>query len=180
MNDKLPPVKHSETVFTGKVIKIQRDDLLRENGKEMHREIIIHPDCVCGVALTHDNRIVLVRQYRHPARAYIWELPAGKIDPGENPEEAFRRELIEECGMGYKNVEELVSFYTSPGILTERMHLFLATGCTEDAGDQNPGEIAEWKTVSLEEAEAMIGRGDIADAKSIIGISYARKRQAAG
>lgn len=173
MPHNLPRLVRSETVYRGKVVSIQRDDLLLENGDEMHRETIVHPDCVCGVASLPDGRILLVKQYRHPTRSFLWEIPAGKIDPGETPEQAFRRELVEECGVGCTRPREVLSFYPSPGVLTERMHVFIATDCVEGAGEENPGEIAEWKAVTLEEARTMIERGEIADAKSIIGITCA-------
>jgi ADP-ribose pyrophosphatase len=173
MSEHLPTLTHSEVIYEGKVFRIRKDDLAADDHGPIHREVIVHPHCVCGVAVMDDGRLILVRQYRHPTGGFLWEVPAGKIDPGETPEEAFRRELIEECGVGCDSAEELLSFYTSPGILTERMHLFLARGCKEGAGEQNPGEIAEWKAVTREEAERMIESGEIADAKSIIAIRSA-------
>lgn len=176
MFEGIPRVVESETPYRGTVLQVRKDTIVGASGKPRSRDVVVHPDCVCGVAHMPGGGIVLVRQYRHPAAAWLWELPAGKIDPGETPREAFERELIEECGVGCGSVEEACAFYTSPGILTERMHLFVANDCREGAGDVNPGEIGTWKTVSIDEAMAMIGRGEIVDGKSIVGIAYAARR----
>lgn len=171
-----PATTATETPYSGSVVRVRRDTLTSPSGRIRTRDVVEHPDCVCGVARMPDGRIILVRQYRHPAAAYLWELPAGKIDPGESAREAFARELVEECGVGFQALEEVCTFYTSPGILTERMHLFLADGCHEGAGAVNPGEIATWKAVPLEEARAMIARGEIVDGKTIVGILHAAGR----
>lgn len=177
MCDSIPAVIESETPYAGTVLHVRRDTIVGSSGKPRARDVVVHPDCVCGVARLPGGGIVLVRQYRHPAAAWLWELPAGKIDPGETPREAFERELIEECGLGCGSVEEVCAFYTSPGVLTERMHMFVANDCREGAGAVNLGEIGAWKAVSLDEALAMIGRGEIVDGKSIVGIAYAARRE---
>lgn len=177
MPELIPQVVNSETPYAGTVLQVRKDTIVGASGTPRLRDVVVHPDCVCGVARMPDDGIVLVRQYRHPAAAWLWELPAGKIDPGESPREAFERELIEECGVGCGTAEEVCVFYTSPGILTERMHMFVADGCRTGAGEVNPGEIGTWKTVSLDEAMAMIGRGEIVDGKSIVGIAYAARRE---
>lgn len=176
MAEVIPRLTHSEPAYQGRVISVRRDTIEMSDGQPHARDVVVHPDSVCGVARMPDGGIVLVRQYRHPSGAYLWELPAGKIDPGETPLQAFRRELVEECGLGCTRVEEACSFYTSPGILTERMHLFIAEECYEGAGEVNPGEIATWKIVTFDEAFAMVARAEIIDAKSIVGIALAARR----
>ena len=175
MSEIVPTVIGSETAYAGRVLQVRRDTIAGDSGLPRVRDVVVHPDCVCGIARMPNGHIALVRQYRHPVGGYLWELPAGKIDPGESPRQAFERELAEECGLGCDSVTEACSFFTSPGILTERMHLFVADGCHEGAGKVNPGEIARWKAVPLEEALEMIARGDIVDGKSIVGIAYAAR-----
>lgn len=173
MADHIPQLLQSESVFQGSIISVQVDDLVLQSGREVHREIVVHPEAVCGIATMPDGKIILVRQYRHPAAEFLWEIPAGKIDHGETPEQTFRRELLEECGVACGPLHEVLCFYPSPGVLTERIHLFVTKECQPDAAPWDTEEISEWKTVTVDEARAMIDRGEIVDGKSIIGILYA-------
>jgi len=122
------------------------------------------------------KRILLVRQYRVPARAYLWELPAGKLDAGETPLQAARRELIEETGYRAKHWKKLVSFYPSPGFVAEKMTIFLATGLT--AGDATPmdDERIETRWFTGPEIERAIRSGKILDGKTMLGYLIWRMR----
>jgi len=173
---KFPRLRGSETAFEGRVMRVRIDHLELPSGRETRREVVVHPDCVCALALTSDGKTVLVRQYRAPAGKLLWELPAGKIDAGETPEQAVVRELAEECGLASGAMERLATFYTSPGICTERMHLFMIAALkrAKDAS-MEPDEIEEWRTCALDEAEDMVARGEIEDAKSLLGIMHWRR-----
>lgn len=175
MEETTPQVIETAVRYSGKVLRVRNDRIAKPGGTPRERDVVEHPDSVCGVARLADGSVILVRQYRHPAGAYLWELPAGKIDPGETPAEAFARELVEECGVQCGTLRLAVTFFTSPGILTERMHVFVAEGCTTGADGVNEGEIARWISVSLDEAESMISRGEIVDAKTIVGITWAAR-----
>lgn len=159
-----------ETAYHGRVIELSVETLRLPGGREVRREIVGHPDCVCAAAFLEDGRMVLVHQYRRPVGRLIWEVPAGKIDPGEDPAEAMRRELIEECGVQATDLEEVAVFYPSPGICTERMHVFVARRCTTGATHAAEDEIVGWDAFPLDEARAMVARGEIVDAKSMLAI----------
>jgi ADP-ribose pyrophosphatase len=163
----------SETVFSGKLITVRRDEVRLRQGKTTEREIVVHAQTVAILPVLEDGRLVLVRQYRKAAEQVLLEAPAGGIDGDETPEEAVRREMIEETGYRAGALEHLCSFYTSPGFTTEYMHLYRAT-------DLEPGEPTEETdqidVVLLTPAEAWtrVESGEIADAKSILALCYAR------
>ncbi len=119
---------HTEKLFEGKVVRLQIDDVELPNGKTSKREIIKHPGAVAVLALTPENKIVLVEQYRKPMERALVEIPAGKLEPGEKPEVTAVRELEEETGYECNRLDHIISFYTSPGFADELIHLYLATG----------------------------------------------------
>ena len=146
------------------------------SGFEIHRAIVQHPGSAVMLAVDSRKRILLVRQYRVPARAYLWELPAGKVDAGETPLQAARRELIEETGYRAKHWKKLVSFYPSPGFIAERMTIFLATGLT--AGEATPmdDERIETRWFTGQEIQRAIRSGKILDGKTMLGYLIWRTR----
>ena len=139
------------------------------SGFEIHRAIVQHPGSAVMMAVDTRKRILLVRQYRVPARAYLWELPAGKLDAGETPLQAARRELVEETGYRAKHWKKLVTFYPSPGFVAEKMTIFLATGLT--AGEATPmdDERIETRWFAGQEIEQAIRSGKIVDGKTMLG-----------
>ncbi|MBM3463025.1 MAG: NUDIX hydrolase [Armatimonadetes bacterium] len=161
----------SRMVFEGHVVKVRVDRVRLSSGRETDREVVVHPDTVAVAALTPDGKLVLIHQYRHPVGRQIWEVPAGKIDPGEEPEPAMRRELMEECGLEPGSMELLGSFYLTPGYCTEKMHLYLARDCTQTLGVDAEEDIAEMRAVTLAQAEQMIAAGEIVDAKTMLAVA---------
>ena len=139
------------------------------SGFEIHRAIVQHPGSAVMMAVDGRKRILLVRQYRVPARAYLWELPAGKLDAGETPLQAARRELIEETGYRAKHWKKLVTFYPSPGFVAEKMTIFLATGLTAGQATPMDDERIETRWFTGKEVEQAIRSGKIVDGKTMLG-----------
>lgn len=139
------------------------------SGFKIKRSIVHHPGSAVMMAVDDRKRILLVRQYRLPARQYLWELPAGKLDPGEKPLGAAKRELQEETGYRAKKWKKLVMFYPSPGYVAENMTIFLATELT--SGDAKPmeDERIETRWFTAKEIEDKIRNGKIIDGKTMIG-----------
>lgn len=165
----------SETIYSGKIFDV-RIDRIREGSAEYNREIVVHPGSAVIVPIFEDETVALVKQYRHAAREYLLELPAGALNKGESPEAAARRELEEEIGVTAANIEKLTEFYVSPGFLTEKMHIYLATGLTETAQNLDEDEFVEIVRIPLTKALALIRTAQIQDAKTIIGLTLANSK----
>src|SRR3954464_6206474 len=141
-NEEIPEVLSSEEVYGGKLISVARDTV-REGEVTYVREVVVHPGGAGIVAYFDDGTTALVRQYRHPARGYVLEIPAGKLDPGERPFETAARELEEELGVVAARLEALSEFYTTPGFCAEKLWVFLATNLRETAVRREADEIIE-------------------------------------
>jgi ADP-ribose pyrophosphatase len=163
----------SETVFAGKLITVRRDEVRLPEGKSTEREIVVHAETIAVLPVLDDGRLVLVRQYRKAADRILLEAPAGGIDGDETPEEAVRREMIEETGYRVGRVERLCSFFTSPGFTTEYMHLYRATDLTPGEPTEETDQI-EVTLLTPDEAWERVRSGEIADCKSILALWYAR------
>ena len=163
-----------EKIFTGKVISLQVEDVELPNGNMSKREVIKHPGAVAVLALTDDQKIVMVEQYRKALEKTIVEIPAGKLEAGEDPEVCAKRELEEETGYGCKEMEWLISFYTSPGFADEIIHLYIAKGLEkkENAASPDEDEFVNLLELTLEEAEQYIKDQKIYDAKTAYAIQY--------
>lgn len=171
-------LRSSETVFRGRVITVRVDQVQLEDGAKTAREIVAHQGSVALVALDRTGRVLLVRQYRHAAGDELWELPAGRVERGEEPASAAARELAEEAGLRAGGLEQLVAFYVSPGYCTELLTVFLAVNLSPDSGahpDPNERICPGW--FPFAEAERMCLDGRIRDAKTIAGIFAARLRR---
>lgn len=166
----------STVVYRGNVLTLRVDDVELPSGKRSRREVVEHPGGVAVVAVDRDGSVILVRQYRYPVRSALWEIPAGKLDPGEDPRECAARELEEETGYRAAVLEEVVPFYTSPGFCDEALHLFFARGLT--AGEDRPeeDEIIETRRVPRAGLDEMIARGEIRDGKTLLGLFVAMSR----
>ncbi|HJQ33942.1 MAG TPA: NUDIX hydrolase [Pyrinomonadaceae bacterium] len=175
MEKEQPEILSSEEVFGGKLIRVRRE-IVREGEKTYLREVVGHPGGAAAVPVFDDGTTALVSQYRHPAGKYVLELPAGKLDPGERPEETAARELEEELGVVAGRVEQLSEFYTTPGFCEERLWVFLATELRETARRHEEDEIIEVVRLPFERALAMVASGEIEDAKTIIGLLLAARR----
>lgn len=167
----------SEVVYSGRVFDI-RKDRISENGTEYDREVITHNGSSVIVPLFADGTVALVKQYRHAAGQYLLELPAGSLDsPDEPPELGARRELEEEIGVVAEKLELLAEFYVSPGFLSEKMFVYLATGLTETQQNLDEDEFVEIVRIPLTEASQMARDGRIQDAKTIIGIMFCQNHE---
>ncbi len=163
-----------EKIFTGKVISLQVEDVELPNGNMSKREVIKHPGAVAVLAITDDEKIVMVEQYRKALEKIIVEIPAGKLEAGEDPEVCAKRELEEETGYDCKEMEWLISFYTSPGFADEIIHLYIAKGLEkkENAASPDEDEFVNLLEVTLEEAEQLLKEQKIYDAKTAYAIQY--------
>jgi len=144
---------------------------------EIKRSVVRHAGSAVMMAVDKKNRILLVRQYRLPANAYLWELPAGKLDPGEKPLQAAKRELAEETGYKASTWTKLASFWVSPGYVEEKMTIFLATDLTEGKATPMDDERIEVQWFKPKEVKAMIDDGKLQDAKTMIGFYTWRRRK---
>ncbi len=163
------------TVYRGKIIDLYLELVTLPNGVKAELEIIRHPGGAAVVALDDDNRVCLLRQYRHVAGGWLWELPAGKLDPGEPPDATARRELEEEAGLRASRWEPLGSIVSSPGVFTEIVHLFLARNLVPVPANTEEHELIEVHWVPFTEALFRAQTGEITDAKTVIGLFRAHR-----
>ncbi|NLJ33661.1 MAG: NUDIX hydrolase [Firmicutes bacterium] len=162
----------SNYVYQGKILALRIDEVEFPAGMIGKREVVEHPGAVGIIALTEDNEVVLVKQFRQATGDNMWEIPAGKLEPGEDPQGCAIRELKEETGFTARHWQKLTSFYTSPGFANEILHLYFARGLK--AGEQNldPGEYINTSLLPLPQALSWVRRGQICDAKTIIGLLW--------
>ncbi|APC08714.1 NUDIX domain-containing protein [Neomoorella thermoacetica] len=165
----------SERIYEGRILNLRRDRVRLPDGHEASREVVEHPGAVAIIALDNDKNIYLVRQYRYPIERVTLEIPAGKLDSGEEPLTCAQRELAEEVGLAAAEWKPLLTFYSTPGFSNEIMHLFLATGLRSHREKADDDEFLEIVRVPLAEAAAMALGGAIQDAKSIAGIMAATR-----
>lgn len=171
----MPETISSESIYKGRVFDV-KIDTIRERDVAYRREIIVHRGSAVIVPVFEDGTVALVRQYRHATGAYQLEIPAGGVEAGETFEEGARRELEEEIGVTAANVELLTEFYVSPGFLTEKMYVFLATELTETKQNLEIDELLEIERLTFGDAFDLIRGGGIQDAKTMIGLIMAGAR----
>lgn len=173
---------HSEEIFTGKVISLHLQDVELPNGKKSTREIIKHPGAVAILAITDDNKIVMVEQFRKALERTIVEIPAGKLEKGEVPALCARRELEEETGYVCESLELLTSFYTSPGFADEIVHIFVAKGLSkkENSASLDEDEFVNLEEITLKESLQYVKEQKICDAKTIFAVQYLQLQEALG
>jgi len=169
---KKAQVLSSTTVYEGPVFGIRRDEVIEPSGVRAIREVITHPGSVVVLPVLPDGRILLIQQYRHATRQFLWELVAGRMDPGETPKVAAARELIEETGYRAKRMRVFLDVFPTPGFLEERMFLLLAEGLTAGEAEPEEDEKIISRAYKRKELEEMMRRGKLRDAKSIAGILY--------
>lgn len=167
-----PTIISTEKVYEGHIFDVSTSKI-REGEIEYEREIVEHSGSVVIVPVFPDQTVALVRQYRHAAREYLLEIPAGTLEKGENPETGARRELEEEIGVTTEKIKKLSEFYVSPGFLTEKMHLYLAVELTHTQQRLESDELIEIVRISFGSAFEEIKNGAIKDAKTIIGLTLA-------
>jgi 8-oxo-dGTP pyrophosphatase MutT (NUDIX family) len=167
-------IENVRTVFTGRVIRVNVETVRLPNGHVTDLEIIHHPGGAAIVAVDSDRRACLIRQYRHAVGGWVWELPAGKLEPREPPLETARRELLEEAGSRARTWRALGPYISSPGVFTETVHLFLAQELEAGKIAHEPSELIEVHWLDLEEACVRALEGNIGDGKTVVGLLRAR------
>ena len=168
----LAKILSSKVMLKGRVFAVRREEVIEPGGVRATREIVTHPGSVVVLPVFPDGRILMIRQYRHSVRQYLWELVAGHKEPGEEPAEGARRELLEETGYSAEKYTKLFEIYPSPGLLGERMDIFLAEGLTKGKARPEDDEKISKRIFTLTEIEAWIREGKVRDSKSISGILY--------
>jgi len=165
----------SRTVYRGPVFWVTTDHVLEPGGIKVRRDLIHHSGSVVVLAVDDSGptpRVLLERQYRHAAKDYLWELPAGRIDPGEDELRAAKRELIEETGYRAAHWHRILKFYASPGFVAETMAVYLATGLTLGDAEPEEDEVIQKRMVPLPSAVNMVLKGTIRDAKTISSVLW--------
>jgi ADP-ribose pyrophosphatase len=168
----------SERVYTGRIVHLDVDTVRFPDGSTSTLEIFRHPGASAVVPFLsdpagEDPQILLIKQYRYAAGGFVYEIPAGRLDPGEDPAECARRELEEETGCTAASVERLTTIFTTPGFCDEQIHLFMATGLSMGEHRREADEFLEVEQVPLSEALGKVERGEIRDSKTICGLLYA-------
>jgi len=163
----------SQTVFAGKILTVRCDRVRLPDGREATREVVGHPGAVAVVPVTAAGEVVLVRQYRYPIGQELLEVPAGKLDKGEAPEDCAYRELEEETGYRAGRMEHLATFYTAPGFTDEIMHLYLARDLSQTAQNTDGDEFINVEYYKPAQLKALLADKKIIDAKTIVGILMA-------
>jgi ADP-ribose pyrophosphatase len=169
----------SEIIYRGRAIGVRVDQVQTPGGRVTTREIVEHADCVAIVAVDDSNNLLLVNQFRKPVEKELLEIPAGGIEPGEDPADCVRREMREETGYLPRKVERLGGFYSTPGYCTEYLYLYLATDLVPSPLQAEDTESIQLKRVPPDEITGLIDSGAICDAKSIAGLLiYLKQLQA--
>lgn len=162
----------SNRIYEGKVLSLRVDEVTLPGGKTARREVVEHNGAVAIIPVTDLGDVVLVRQFRYPAGIAMWEIPAGKLEAREEPEATAQRELAEETGYRAQSLRKVAEFYTTPGFSSELMHLYLAEGLYEFRAEADSDEIIQTRKSSLEEVAGWLDRGEIKDAKTLVGLIW--------
>lgn len=165
---------HSTLHFAGRIVRVRTDEVRLEDGTVVRQEVVEHAPSVTIVPMLDDRRVVLIRQYRHPAGEVLLETPAGSVGPGESSEHAAQRELAEEIGQRAERMIHVGSFYLAPGWATERMEVFVATGLHPAQADPDTDERIDLVPLPLEEVWHLIRAGEIHDCKTIAAVTLAQ------
>ena len=168
----------SERVYTGKIITLDRDTVRFPDGSVGEMDMIRHPGASAIVPFltdvsSADPQLLLIKQYRYAAGQYLYEIPAGRLDPGEDPKDCAARELREETGCSARSIEFLFTMFTTPGFTDERIHVFMASGLEHGETAHESDEFMTVETVTLSRALRLIKEGEIKDAKTALAILFA-------
>ena len=170
----------TENIFKGKIIDVKLHKVMMPNGETADREVVGHPGGVGIVALTEDNKMILVRQFRKPLEKAIYEIPAGKLDPNEEVEVCGKRELLEETGAAAGYFEYLGCMYPSPGFTDEVTHIYLAKDLSFGAANPDEDEFLDIEFFEPDEVKRMIMNNEICDGKTVMGFFKAMERLKGG
>lgn len=165
---------NTETIYQGRIITVTRDTVKLEDGSTSCREVVHHHGAAAVVPINQKGEVYLVRQYRYPMGQELWEIPAGKIDPGEEPLTAAIRELEEECGLTAEVIRELHPIYPSVGYDTEVIYIYLATELHRTEAHLDEGEFLDVKAFPIDKLVEMVMAGQLRDAKTVAGILKAK------
>ena len=168
-------MNHSREIYKGRAIHLFVESVTLPNGAVTELDIIRHPGASAVVPLRDDGQVILIHQYRHAAGGYLYEIPAGKLDPGEAPEACAVRELEEETGWRAGKLTWLTTIFTAPGFCNEQIHLYLATGLTVGTVHRDPEEVIQVVEMPLVEAIRKIDDQTIRDAKSIVALQMTQR-----
>ena len=167
----------TERLYTGRVVNLDRDTVRFPDGSTGQLEMLRHPGAAAVVPFLDDPRapdprVLLIRQFRHAANGFIWEVPAGRLDAGETPEACARRELEEETGRRARIMERLTTIYTTPGFTDERIHLFLAHGIEPGSERREPDEFMELHELSWSAVLELVRTGEVQDGKTLASLLF--------
>ena len=165
----------TEQIYKGSLLDVRRDEVTLPNGKTSSREYIKHPGAACIIPVLPDGKIALIKQYRYPVQSEMIELPAGKLDPGEEPEDCARRELEEEIGYSAGKLTFVCNIHPAIGFASEIMWIYLAEDLVKTTENTDHDEFLEIMPTSLAEAVKMVWDGKITDVKTIIGLLWAER-----
>lgn len=175
MSDRQTARERRTVVYQGRIIRLEVDRVHLPSGHTVDMEIVRHPGSVVLLPIADDGRIVLIRQYRYCIDRWIWELPAGSLKPGENPDEAARRECEEEIGLVPDRVERLRGFYPTPGFCDEEMIFYRCSALRAPDPDstarKDDDEDLEPRTMAIDEAWALVRSGEVVDMKTVVGLT---------
>ncbi len=168
----------SRRLHTGRIIQLDTDTVRFPDGSTADMDMVRHPGASAVVPFLSDPagddpQVLLIKQYRYAAGGYLYEIPAGRLDAGEDPADCARRELKEETGCSAERVERLTTILTTPGFCDEQIHVFLATGLTRGEHQREHDEFLEVETMPLSRALSMVESGDIRDSKTVVGLLFA-------
>lgn len=169
-------VVSSKNIFESNIFTIRRDSVIEPGGLKVTRNVVVHPGSVVVLPVFPDGRILLIRQYRHAAKQYLWELVAGRKDEGENFLQGAHRELREETGYTAKRMTKLLDLYPSPGFISENMVIYLAQGLATGQADPEEDEKITQRICTLQEVERWIRSGKIRDMKTVAAVLYYAKK----
>jgi ADP-ribose pyrophosphatase len=169
---------HRARAYTGRIFNVDLDTVRYPNGSEGTLEMVRHPGASAVVPFLSDPagpdpQVLLLRQFRYAAEAYLYEIPAGRLDPGESPLDCAARELKEETGCSAENIQPLTTVYTTPGFIDEKIHLFMASGLTQGTTAHEADELIELVTLPISRVLSLIEQGEIVDGKTIVALLYA-------
>jgi ADP-ribose pyrophosphatase len=170
----------SKTVYRGRLLHVQEDSIRLPDGKPARREYIVHPGAAVMLAMPDEGSVVMERQYRYPLRSHVYELPAGKIDPGEDALQTAKRELLEETGYRAREWRHLLTTYPAVGYSSERIELYLARDLEHVGHALDEGEFLEVFVLPLDEALAWVHSGRIVESKTIMALLLAARMAAGG
>lgn len=172
MARKVAKIISTETLFSGRVFGVRRDEVVEPDGLRATRELVTHSGSVVVLPVFPNGDVLMVRQYRHSAEQYLWELVAGRKEAGESPLAAAKRELLEETGYAARRYTQMLNVFPTPGFVRERMWIFAAEELVEGKARPEDDEHITARRFPLKLALAMIGRGAIHDAKTVAGLLY--------